>query len=81
MTKFYTVGDILPNGAKILRMGQMDRSGFRFVLATWEKNGGPEYVSWSMDSEGHCEQGYYGTDFGKAVARYNERCGRWPNAK
>ena len=43
------------------------------VLAEWHKGGRMEYITWQIDSDGHCYHGHYFRDMIDALADYRQR--------
>ena len=63
----YELGDVLPNGATfIAQRGNV-------VLAYWEKNIGPEYITWRMYRHGETANGNYFLDLQDAVNSLYDR--------
>jgi len=63
MTRKFTAGDRLENGAKIL-----ERSG-AVVLCSF----GREFVTWRIDMDGHAYWGHYHKTVSAAVIDYEKR--------
>ena len=65
-------GDVIPNGATLLVVGEPDHDGFMVVLA-FSSSHDYEFAVWTMSEDGGCTSGDYSQSIQGAVAAYERR--------